>query len=541
MRTDSLATISSGASADRASSRDARPDAGDAHSSVCNARMALTGSMPAPDDIACLRADLAEARFSVDALTELWGADADAALRRGHRVPALRAVGRSDSALASIAAFFVLGEPVLRPTLDAALPSLGAVGIERLGFGVDDGSGISPLFELRPHSFVDGAGVGSWWIASDLGEAVTGRPLREDHVLGVGGASLTLSGLAIGTPVDAVLDLGTGCGIQALHASRHAERVVATDVSRRALEIAAFNAELNGVRHIEFRHGSLFEPVAGERFDRIVSNPPFVITPRASGVPAYEYRDGGMTGDDLVAAVVRGSAEHLAEGGVAQLLGNWEHRDGRGLDRVREWVPDGVDAWVVEREVQDVALYAETWIRDGGTRPGRRFDELTNAWLDDFAARGTTGVGFGYITLRRSGSSTPLRRFERLDGRLGHNATGLGERIAASLAAHDWLAEHALAASRLVVASDVTEERHYWPGVEDPTVMTLRQGGGFGREFPLDTALAGFVGACDGELSVQAIIAALGDLLQADAAALAAELTSPIAELVFTGFLAPAA
>jgi hypothetical protein len=83
----------------------------------------------------------------------------------------------------------------------------------------------------------------------------------------------------------------------------------------------------------------------------------------------------------------------------------------------------------------------------------------------------------------------------------------------------------------------VTEERHYWPGAEDPTVMTLHQGGGFGRSVPLDTGLAAFVGACDGELSVRAIVAAIAQLLDVDAAALGAELLPRIRELVITGFL----
>ena len=226
--------------------------------------------------IARLRSDLAAANFSVSALTGLWGTDADAALHRNQRVPALRALADLRERLghtepcATLACLFVLGLPVDRADLDAALPALGVAGAEELGLvaagaSVEPGAGnaVRPLLELRPYSFVDAHGAGSWWIASDLGELALGHPLGESHVLGVGGASLTLSGLLIPTPVERALDLGTGCGIQAMHASRHAGRVVATDISVRALEFAALNAELNEIGNIEFRLGSLFDPVAG--------------------------------------------------------------------------------------------------------------------------------------------------------------------------------------------------------------------------------------------------------------------------------------
>jgi len=510
--------------------------------------MPLNGVVPAQPAISRLRDDLFTAGFGEESLAALWGADAAAALRRGQRGPALRALrartGRG--ALATIARFFVLGLDVDRVDLELALPALGVDGAIGLGVAEPAGGAILPAVDLRPHAFVDAHGVGAWWILSDLGEVATGRPLREDHVLGVGGASMTLSALMIPSPVDSVLDLGTGCGIQALHASRHARRVVATDISARALHFARLNADLNGVTNIEFREGSMFTPVAGEWFDHIVSNPPFVITPRVDGVPAYDYRDGGMIGDALVEQVVKGAAAHLAVGGVAQLLGNWEYRGGaEAFPRIGGWIDaasPAVDAWVIEREVQDPALYAETWIRDGGTRPGEAFDVLYAAWLDDFAAREVSSVGFGYLTVRRAAGSPTLRRLERVAGQLGHNPTGIGQHLAVCLAAHDWQAaidDHGLGRAHLVVATDVTEERHYWPGADDPTVMTLHQGGGFGRSVPLDTALAAFVGACDGDLSVAAIVAALAQLLDADERALRAELLPRIRDLLVTGFLSP--
>jgi hypothetical protein len=496
-----------------------------------------------PELVARLRDDLAAANFAVARLDELWGPDAAAALGRGHRVPTVRALNllvEFDPA-AVLARLFVLGMPTPIADVAMALPGLELAGAVELGLLRLGDEIAEPLLDLRPYSFTDSWGSADWWIASDLGELTLGGALPEDHVLGVGGASLTLTGLQVERSSNLALDLGTGCGIQALHASRHCGRVIATDISQRALDYASFNAQLNGIRNVEFRLGSMFEPIAGERFDYIVTNPPFVITPRAQGVPAYEYRDGGRVGDAIVAEVVAGAAQHLRPGGIAQLLGNWEYHPAEdGLERVGGWIDDAdLDGWVIEREVQDAALYAQTWIRDGGTRAGAESDRLEAAWLDDFEARGVTAVGFGYVVLRSRLEHTHwrLRRLERLAGPLG---TGLGARSSATLDAYDWQAsrdDNEFAREMLVVAPDVTEERHYWPGDEHPAVMNLRQGGGFARTYPLGTALAAVVGACDGELSVAAICAAVSELLEVDESELRTEVLPGLREFVTVGLL----
>jgi methylase of polypeptide subunit release factors len=496
---------------------------------------------PDPDLIQRLRADLDDARYSVEGLEAAWGPTAAEALGRDDAVPALVELDRRAPTPAGVlGALFVLGASRSGADVDLALPRTGAAGAERLGLVRVESGAVAALVDLRPYALADESGVASWWIASDPGELALGGELPEEHVLGAGSASSTLAQILVPIGTGRVLDLGTGSGVQGLIAARTAGQVVATDLSARALDFAGFNAALNRVA-LDLREGSLYDPVGGERFDRIVSNPPFVITPRdAAGVPAYTYRDGGFRGDGLVEAVVRGAAAHLAPGGIAQLLGNWEVRGDRqeARERVLEWA-GALDVWIVERDLLDPAQYAETWVRDGGAQPGTaRYRALVRAWLEDFAARGVTEIGAGYVTLRAPRSSGGLRRFEHLDGAVGSD---IGGAIEAGFAAHDLqrvLTDDALADTVLEVAPDVTEHRHYWPGDADPTVIELRQGTGFARVRRVDTVTAAVVGASDGELPLGAIIDAVARILDADPADTRAAVLPVVRELWFEGFLA---
>lgn len=92
------------------------------------------------------------------------------------------------------------------------------------------------------------------------------------------------------------------------------------------------------------------------------------------------------------------------------------------------------------------------------------------------------------------------------------------------------------------MAEDVTEERHQRPGAEHPGVILLRQGAGLRRTNLLSSELAGFVSACDGDLSVNQIITALealGGEEGFDAEAFTSTLFHEVGNLVLDGFLVP--
>ena len=531
-----------------------------------------------PEQAASLRADLADSGWGVEAVAALLGEVADAALRREIRLPALRAVraalaaGLAPSPVAVLTALFMLGESVPATALDAALPRTTAAGAAAVGLvGEPDETGcVRALVDLRPHEAVDDAGEVRWWVASDLGELVTGRALAPDHVLGVGGAGLTLAGLTPRRRVGTALDLGCGCGIQTLYLLRHAEHVVATDISARALAFTAFNAALAGVSvtgsapgaaseadvkpgpasgsgSLELLRGSLLEPVVGRRFDLIASNPPFVLTPpavREAGLPLMEYRDAG---GPILPGLVAGLAEHLEPGASAVMLGNWEHRGaGSWRDAVAAWLPEGLDAWVIERELQDPVEYATMWLRDGGLTPERdpeAFDAALEAWIDDFEARDVRGIGFGYLIVRRPQS--PREPWRLLEEVATSGQGVLGPHVAEVLEVRERLAgldDDAVADLRPLLAPDVTEERHLIPGAAEPTVILLRQGGGLGRTLQASTAVAALAGVADGELSVGQVasaVAALSELNAADALALRAEMVEAARHLLSTGFLRP--
>jgi methylase of polypeptide subunit release factors len=495
----------------------------------------------APAALHALREALVAADYTVAGVTELLGPLAHAALSRNETTPGLRATS-DGSPLATMTRLWQLQAPVAAADVENALPGLleplCAAGV--LQRSVEE---VRARVDVRPYA----DDRRDWWVISDLTPGLDGdhRAMVADHVLGVSSASSTLAELTVREPVGSALDLGTGSGVQAMHLSGHCERVVATDVNPRALTMTRLNAMLNDV-DVDVRSGSLFEPVAGEGFDLVVTNPPFVISPGTG--ERLVYRDSGMPGDEVVRRIVQTAPRHLNPAGWCQVLGNWVHGETETWqERLAGWLDNsGCDAWVIQREVMDPARYVELWLADAGLRTSPDYVVRYDAWMSWFEEQGVEAIGFGWVNLRRSDRDRPVARIEdwpyAVEQPIGPEVAAWGRRT-------DWLEDRLDAAGgvadlddvRLRLADDLVQETYGRPGEEDPERIVLRQQRGMRRARQADTVEAGLVGACDGDLTVGQILDALGTLLDRDSAVLRRDYALAVRELVEEGLVEPVA
>ncbi|MEV7429808.1 methyltransferase [Nocardioides sp. NPDC092400] len=487
-------------------------------------------STSASDLPARLRAALTVAGFTYDAVAELLGPSAHDALARNETTPGLRRT-QGGLPLETLVRLFLLQTPVGLAEAQRALPDLvdrmAAEGLLEQTVGE-----VAARLDVRPYA-ADGRDL---WVVSDLTPGLDGGPqvVGTDHVLGISPASTSLAQLTIREPFGRALDLGTGCGVQALHLATHVGQVVATDVNRRALWVTRFNAALNEVAgSIDVREGSFFEPVADERFDLIATNPPFVISP-ATG-ERLVYRDSGLPGDRVVEDIVRAAPSHLADGGWCQVLANWAVLDGRPWDeRLAPWIADDCDALVVQRELLDPSAYVELWLKDAGQHGAPDYLVRYDTWLSWFEEQGVEAIGFGWINLHRTGPGASRRTFldwpYDVEQPIGPAIRAWGDAGSVEVGAE----------VRLVVREDVRQETVGPVGAEDPETIVLRQQRGLRRARQADTVEAALVGACDGELSVGQILDAVAQLTDRDAEQTRATYLPVVAELVEEGFLTAA-
>ena len=361
-----------------------------------------------------------------------------------------------------------------------------------------------------------------------------------DFVPGIEAPSVMLAKLAVRRRAHTALDLGTGCGIQALLAAKHCERVLATDVNERALEFTEFNAHLNGVHGIEVRQGDGFAAVEDERFDLIVSNPPYVISPEVT----FLYRDNPLPSDELCRRFVEATPRFLNEGGFAHLLVSWVSRTDDWAAPLRAWVAGGgCDAWLLHYKTEDPLTHSANWLAP--VADDERFEDELDRWLAYLRELAIRAVEYGAVVLRRRSDErnwtyADVLPLERLEPASDHTL-----RV---FAAHDYLQglgeEEVLLDARLAVV-----ERHRLEQtlrceeggfrVESQT-LALEDGLAFRPE--IDRYTASLLPHLDGESTVGDVLTRVASdlsLHESDRARFVAAALPVVRQLLALGFLQP--
>ena len=222
--------------------------------------------------------------------------------------------------------------------------------------------------------------------------------MEQEAILPLGGATVELLRVAgaADRDVGCALDLGCGAGAVAIAMARVAKEVVATDIDERAAAFTRLNVRLNGARNVDVRVGNLYEPVRGERFDRIAAQPPFhALRP---GIASSAFVHGGVRGDELAAKMIAQAPEHLTEGGTMVLLADWPMLDeGDIATRVR---PKGANVVVLRSPNKDLDEYCT--LHAAAELSGDAFARAVIAQRDHLDALGVRGIALAWVVLQRA-------------------------------------------------------------------------------------------------------------------------------------------
>lgn len=248
------------------------------------------------------------------------------------------------------------------------------------------------------------------WVASDrflppeLEERRAGLP--EDVVYpAITDSVKVFMGLLPRTPCGRFLELCSGTGIAALvAASEFARAAWAVDITDRSTVFARFNGELNGLSgRFTALQGDLWDPVKGERFDRIAAHPPYVAAPRTE----YVYRDGGDDGEWITRRILQAARDHLNPGGTLYCTCMLTERQGTTLPgRVREILGEASDAFdlvVVEcGRTTPAEHFSDRMVRASGEGATEIADQLRL-----FQRLGVQNMIFTTLLLRLHGEDRP--------------------------------------------------------------------------------------------------------------------------------------
>lgn len=482
-------------------------------------------------DFDALRSVLTDAGFTDAGVLEVLDITSIPSMRSQDIPLLMRRTGGQPKPLNTLIRLFLIEAPCAVEAVQQAIDPMALETWVEAGLVEVHDTSVTATIKLLPFQ--------GFWLAFDR-TRILRTNLRHQYVMGIGKSTLTLANLTVRRHVRRTLDLGTGCGVHAFLAAPHSERVSATDVNPRSVQLAAFNAKLNGLSHVECLEGDLFEPVKGQTFDLVLANPPFVISPEKN----YIYRDSGMEADEICRTIVRQVPAFLNEGGYCQILSNWVERSGRSWpDQLQGWFKGtGCDVLVIRSETRDPATYASTWIRhtehDEPDEYARRFD----TWVAYYEQHGIKAISAGLITIRRSDAR--VNWYRAVDGperMLGP----CGDAILQCFACGEFLEtvrnDTDLLEQPLTVSPDVQLERRFAPHSsgwqEDMTRIHLTRG--LAYSVAIDPYVGALITECDGTRRLKDLLTHMAVSLGSDPAEISTPFCAIARGLIERGFLLP--
>lgn len=342
---------------------------------------------PSPAEAARLRAFFRDAEYTPNHIRESLGV-AELPSRRLRNQAQLMDRTSQPGCLNSLLRWFWVGGPVEKSVAEQFLPAWFIPSCLECGLLRETSQGLISDAMLVPWE--------DFLIASD--HTLRFDTANSDLVLWPNPTSRLLSRFTIRRPSRLTLDLGTGSGVLSLGLAAHSEHVVATDLNPRALSFTQFNSRLNGIENISCVAGDRFSPVQDRKFDLIVSNPPFFISPSDD----FLFCDNPFELDQLCRILAQEAPALLNEGGYFQMLCEWAQVQGESWeDRLAGWLRNtGCDAWVIKGFTQEPSAYALEKIRGMDASPDHD-EEKYAKYMAYYREKGVESIHGGLVVMRR--------------------------------------------------------------------------------------------------------------------------------------------
>ena len=458
-------------------------------------------NLPERDAASRLREYFVQSGYDQERITSLLGGH-ELPSHRLRNLPRLLARTEGESPLHLLVRWFTLGQAADEAVARRIIPAEVLETMLSAGMLADTGAAFAPQVMLIPWD--------KHIIACDHARMIEAGT-AEDAVLFPNPTTRLLAHFTVRAKSRATLDLGTGCGCEAFLAAAHSELVVATDLNPRAIEFAAFNARLNGIEGIEFLVGDMFEPVRGRRFDLIVSNPPFFVTPGK----LRTFSDNPLELDEFCRLLVRAAPAHLEEGGFLQMLCEWVEVTGEPWqERVSRWVEDtGCDALILKGYSEEADRYGHKRIAETTLWSAEEDAALFAEWMRYYRDRQVRSVHGGLIALRkRSG-----KNWKRVDEFTFKPPAPFGDyvlRLFDNRDAVEGATEEQLLAARFRIAPEVVLDQHLrFEGARwQQESLVLRLNGGLHYTAVLQPLVADFVMRFTGRGTLAEMIAGFAEL-----------------------------